>query len=305
MKLQSESAARAMMRTEDPPQSFDTLWDYHQPAESETRFRQMLTELPVDSSTYVEVLTQIARAQGLQRDFDAAHQTLDEAERLLHVGCQRARVRYLLERGRVFNSANEQDLAHPLFQQAWELAQSAGEDFYAVDAAHMLAIVAQATEQLAWNLRALDLAEHSHDPRTRRWLGSLYNNIGWSYHSLGQDEEALAIFQKAVVWREASDQPVEARIARWCVARILRSLARVAEALVLQEQLAEEWAAQSENDGYVFEELGECLLALNRPDEAAPYFARAYGVLRQDAWLVENERARLDRLKRLGSRATR
>jgi tetratricopeptide (TPR) repeat protein len=282
---------------------FDELWDYNQPAESEARFRQVLAEQVSDSPTYVELLTQLARAQGLQRKFDDAHQTLDVAERLLHADWQRAHLRYRLERGRVFNSAHNQEQARALFQQAWEKAQATGEDFYAVDAAHMLAIVAQPNERLAWNLRALDLAERSSVPRTRRWLGSLYNNIGWTYHDLGQDEEALRIFQKAVAWREAGNQPLEVRIARWCVARILRSLASVEEAFVLQQHVAEEWAAHGEDDGYVFEELGECLLALNRPDEAAPYFARAYEKLSQDPWLADNERARLDRLKALGSRA--
>jgi tetratricopeptide (TPR) repeat protein len=290
------------MNSEELSKDFDALWDYDHPAESEARFRKALAETPAGSPTFVEILTQIARAQGLQRNFDAAHQTLDGALRLLHADWQRPHIRYLLERGRVFNSANEKEQAHSLFQQAWELALLGGEDFYAVDAAHMLAIVAQPTEQLAWNLKALELAERSGDLRTHRWLGSLFNNIGWTYHDVGQDELALAIFRKAVAWREAANQSREARIARWCVARILRALGRVEEALVLQQQLAEEQTAHGEDDGYVFEELGECLLALHRPGEAAPYFARAYEVLSRDLWLVENGPARLDRLKQLGSR---
>jgi hypothetical protein len=35
------------------------------------------------------------------------------------------------------------------------------QDFYAIDAAHMLAIAAPAEQQLEWNLRALALAEQS------------------------------------------------------------------------------------------------------------------------------------------------
>jgi tetratricopeptide (TPR) repeat protein len=302
--FRSGRAQEETMTPEDSSTDFDKLWDYNQPAESETRFRQALAETPVGSPTYVEVLTQIARAQGLQRNFDAAHKTLDEAQRLLHTDWRRPHLRYLLERGRVLNSAGKKEQAHPLFQQAWELAQSAGEDYYAVDAAHMLAIIARPAQQLAWNLKALALAERSGDPRTRNWLGSLYNNIGWTYHDLGQDEQALATFQKALVWREAANQPTETRIARWCVARFLRSLARVEVALVVQQQLAKEWGALGENDGYVFEELGECLLALDRPGEAAAYFARAHDILSQDPWLVANEDVRLERLRQLGSRSS-
>jgi hypothetical protein len=53
------------------------------------------------------------------------------------------------------------------------------------------------------------------------------------------------------------------------------------------------------SDGFVFEELGECLLALGRADEARPYFAQAYAELSQDEWLADNEPARLERLKAL------
>jgi hypothetical protein len=72
------------VQTGESANGFDELWDYNQPGESEARFRQALAEQAPGSPLYVEILTQIARAQGLQRNFDAAHQTLDEAQRLLH-----------------------------------------------------------------------------------------------------------------------------------------------------------------------------------------------------------------------------
>ena len=53
--------------------------------------------------------------------------------------------------------------------------------------------------------------------------------------------------------------------------------------------------------GYTEEELGECLHALGRPDEARPFFARAHERLSRDSWLVENEPDRIARLKRLGT----
>ena len=55
-----------------------------------------------------------------------------------------------------------------------------------------------------------------------------------------------------------------------------------------------------EVDGYVFEELGECLLLRGEADEARSYFARAYAALSKDAWLETNEPDRLARLKQLG-----
>jgi tetratricopeptide (TPR) repeat protein len=189
----------------------------------------------------------------------------------------------------------------PLFLEAWQRGLAAGEDFYAVDAAHMLGICAPSDQRLTWNLKALDLAEQSADPRANKWLGSLYNNIGWTYHEMGDYQQALEIFQKAVQWREAAGREQELRIARWCLARTLRSLDRVEEALAIQRSLLAALERSGEQDGYVYQELAECLLALEQPDAARPYFALAYQALAQDLWLVENEPARVERLKVLGN----
>src|SRR5689334_3443270 len=124
------------------PADFDALWDYDDPVGTETRFRPRLASLAPGSAEQVELLTQIARAQGLQRQFEAAHATLDQAQAGLPHAAARVHIRYLLERGRVFNSSGRKAQASVLFLQAWQRATVAGEDFYAVDAAHMLAISA-------------------------------------------------------------------------------------------------------------------------------------------------------------------
>lgn len=278
---------------------FDSIWNHDDPAATGQQFLQLLpaAEASGDKSYLAQLLTQIARAQGLQRQFDAAHQTLDQAAELLTDDLQTAHVRYLLERGRVFNSSGKPDQARPLFLQAWELAQAINEDFYAVDAAHMLAIVSPSEEQMEWNLKALALAESSNQPRAKNWLGSLYNNIGWTYHDLKQYDDALAVFEKALKYRQEQGDPANIRIAKWCIARTLRSLGRTQEAFDQQLTLLAEHQAASSSDGYINEEIGECLLALGRVDESHPHFANAYAVLSQDAWLAENEATRLERLK--------
>ncbi len=282
-------------------EAIDGLWDYGDPAESEARFRGLLRELKAGSAEYVEVLTQAARAQGLQRQFEAAHRTLDEAEAMLADGMGRARARYLLERGRVFRSSGNVEQARPLFEAALTAAQAAGEENYAVDAAHMLGIVETGEAAVAWHVRAMEMAEQAADPRARGWLGSLYNNLGWTFHDQGDYARALELFEKAQTFREAKGQKPETLIARWCVARCLRSLGRVEEALRQQEGLLQAHEQDGGQDGYVFEELGECLLRLGRGEEARPYFAQAYALLSQDEWLMDNEAARVARLKELGA----
>jgi tetratricopeptide (TPR) repeat protein len=285
-----------------PLPDFDALWDYSQPDQTETRFRQVLLQVPEDEPAFLELLTQIARAQGLQHKFEKAHQTLDQVERRLGKVPSRAFVRFLLERGRVFNSSGAPEKARPCFERALEMAKQVSEDFYAVDALHMLAIVAPSEQGLELNQQAIQMAESSLQEKARTWLGSLYNNTGWSYHDLGKYAEALAIFEKAEAWQSSQGRVDETRIAQWCVGRTLRSLGLVEEALSKQTALKHEWEADGiERDGFVFEEIGECLLLLNRAEEARRYFSKAYEILSQDTWLAEQEPDRLSRLKTLGA----
>ena len=280
---------------------FDSLWDYSDPHKTEEKFREVLLQIPDHGPAFLEMLTPIARAQGLQRKFNKAHQTLDQVERRLNAAISREKIRYLLERGRVLNTSGDTEASHKYFEKALEMATQLSQDSYAVDALHMLAIVAPPASSLDFNLRAIALAESSGQANARSWLASLYNNTGWSYHELGEYASALEMFEKAEKARVQNESASEIRIARWCVARALRSLNRVEEALSKQLMLEEELESAGETDGYVFEEIGECLLALNRSREASVYFTKAHEALSQDTCLMEQEPARMARLKKLGS----
>jgi tetratricopeptide (TPR) repeat protein len=282
----------------------DALWNYDDPAATEQKFRDLLPEAEQsdDGCYHLQLMTQLARTLGLQRKFEEAHQVLDSIEPQFPDAEPVVKVRYLLERGRVLNSSGKPDMALPLFTQAWETARSAGEDFHAVDAAHMIAIVEpDPTQQLEWNHRALALAVQTSDERAKKWPASLYNNIGWTYHDSGDYAQALEHFEQALEWRRRQGNTSQILIAEWCIARALRSLGRLDEALAKQQDLLRQHEQAGIRDGYVLEELAECLYALNRQDEAKPYFAQAYAELSQDALLVSNESARLERLKALSA----
>lgn len=281
---------------------FDSFWNHDDPGGTETQFRSVLplARSAGDVSYLAELLTQIARAQGLQQHFEDAHQTLEAVERLLPQAGKRAEVRYLLERGRVFNSARRPAAGRPLFLRALELSTEIGDDYHAVDAAHMMAILEPPEEQLVWHERAMERAKRSKDPRARRWLGSLYNNAGWTYHALDRYDDSLAIFQEGLQWQRQAGNDAAARIAAWAVGRALRSLGRYEDALELQLANLTGLEEIGHSDGYVDEEIGECLLLLGRDDEARPYFARAHALLADDPWLRRDEPARIQRLAELG-----
>ena len=284
-----------------PLEDLDTLWDFGDPASSEQRFRALIARARAEhgGAFEAEVLTQVARAAGLQHHFDEARDSLVEAERVMRPGTDRARVRVLLERGRVDRTSDRGDLGRASFLEAWELACSIGEDGLAVDAGHMLGIVEPPADALAWNERAMELAHSSADPAARRWVGSLASNMGWARHDAGDDDGAIALFELARDEWVADGRQDRARIARWSIARCRRSRGDVTTALVEQRRLLAELEELGETDGYVFEEVAECLLLLGREDEAQPYFARAYVELSSDSELRANEPSRLERLRAL------
>ncbi|MCC7479473.1 tetratricopeptide repeat protein [bacterium] len=287
----------------------DKLWNFGDPAASEAAFSKLLEDSADAASTdyAAQLLTQIARTHGLRADFTAAQEWLEKAEILILEGEERgedmrvSRVRLGLERGRTLNSSGDPAAAVPVFELALELAQTAGLENYACDAAHMLGIACPGDAGLEWNLRAIAMAEAAKDEQARKWLGPLYNNTGWSLHELGRYDEALALWEKSVDFRLAQNPTgMPARIAKWTVARCLRSMGRYQEALDKQLALQAEFEALGEADGYVFEEIGENLLALGRPEDARPHFARAYELLSQLSGLEKLEDARLARLKEHG-----
>ncbi|MEO8753893.1 MAG: tetratricopeptide repeat protein [Casimicrobiaceae bacterium] len=277
----------------------DKLWNYDKPGDSEARFRTELARHPVGSREALEVTTQIARTQGLQRKFAEADATLDTVVPKLDTAPARIRVRYLLERGRTRNSSGDPPAAVPLFAEAVALAERdplPDADFYRVDALHMLGIAAPAAERLAWNRKALAAAEASADARARGWAASLDHNIGWTYFEAGDPATALTYWQKALPLREAAGNKVTIRVAKWTIARGYRALGRLDEAQAMPLALVAETERDSDPDGYVYEELAEISIARNDPRTAAPWAARAHALLKDDGYLKANEAARLARL---------
>jgi tetratricopeptide (TPR) repeat protein len=282
----------------------DARWDYAKADVSEARFRQALAQYATNSREALEISTQIARAQGLQRRFDAGHATLDAVALRLPGADTRVRVRYLLERGRLFNSAGLPEQAAPLFREAADLAAAGtapGDAFYRIDALHMLGIAAQEDERLGWNRKALAAAEAATDARARGWRGSLYHNIGWAHFERGDPTTALDYWQKELAVREAAADAARTRTAKWTVARALRELARLDDAEKIQRALVAEYENIGESDGYVYEELAEIEVARGNRAAAAPWAAKAFAILREDPWFVATEATRLKRLAKLGS----
>lgn len=231
------------------------LWDFDDPAASEQRFREAAQRAAGDDR--LVLLTQLARALGLQGRFDEGHAVLDEIAPAGSTAPTTAGVatRVALERGRLLRSADRPSEARPHFDSAILTARSGGLDALQVDAIHMVALVAQPAEQLGLLAEALAVSRASADPTARSWEASLLNNAGMVHADAGDFDAALVQFEEALAARERTGQGAEVRIARWMVAWALRNLGRNQAALAIQRELKAELAAAGEQDPYVDEEL--------------------------------------------------
>lgn len=99
--------------------NLDILWNDRDPHWMESQLSDLL-EPAANSGRcyYLQLLTQIARAQGRQGNYAAAHATLDSVECELSDGVEAARVRCLIERARILLMQDYPERAAPLLIQA-------------------------------------------------------------------------------------------------------------------------------------------------------------------------------------------
>jgi tetratricopeptide (TPR) repeat protein len=225
------------------------LWDFDDPAGSEARFRAAADI--AEGTDRLVVLTQVARALGLQERYDEGLAVLND----LSVDDAEVATRAALERGRLLRSAGEPDEARPHFEAAAAGAGEAGLEALHVDALHMVALVAPEEEQRRLTEEALVAARAATDPAARNWDASLLNNLGMTYADAGDWASALAAFEEALAARERIGDVGRTRVARWMVGWALRGLGRRDEALAVQTALKAELEAAGEEDPYVDEEL--------------------------------------------------
>lgn len=282
----------------------DALWDAQRPAWSESRLRDLLEQADDAGLDYrLQLQTQIARALGLQRRYTDALNLLDQVAAHLPPEPCTARVRYQLERGRIFAQTFEFSRAMSYLQAALLQADRLKQGVYAVEAAQLLSQVAPERERLGWQLEALRLAEKSPDQQMLVLTDALYTQIGTAYQQKGEPARALEMFEKSLAWNQAHHTGEGELQAEWRIGRSLRALGEIKTALARQKALLARREKQHlAPDGQVYEEIGECLLSLGKPEQASPYFARAWELLSADAGLSRRETGRLERLRALGKR---
>jgi tetratricopeptide (TPR) repeat protein len=133
-------------------------------------------------------------------------------------------------------------------------------------------------------------------PDQRGWLFALYNNLGESYLKLGRYDDALACFRNYVALNVERGQAPDI-FATKDIAKCLRLLGDVDEALATIAPVHANLEASGQRDGWISEEYAECLLAKGTERDALPHFEAALELLSKDGWIIANDPAKVDHLK--------
>ena len=256
------------------------LWDHARPALSEERFRAAMNAATGDDALILQ--TQVARTYVFRKDFARARELLGEVAAKVDAAGPEAQARYWLELGRTYAShqhppetqtADAKRLARDAFSRALQIARQARLDAMAIDALHMFPFVDTApADQLRWTQQALALVEASDQASAKRWEPSIRSNIGEALRDLGRHGEALEQFKRALALYEQETDERSIGDAHWQVARTLRALNRIDDALAIQLRVERENDAAGAPKAYVFEEL-ELLYQAKGDGERARHYA--------------------------------
>ncbi|MFH1687396.1 MAG: tetratricopeptide repeat protein [bacterium] len=226
-------------------------------------------------SVEVEALAQVARVNLILENRDEGRTWLEQAASRADETDPMGWSRYLGVKGRYEWKDDDLVAARKTFDQMYTFCNTNGLWGRAVDAAHMIAIVAETPEeQIEWNRLGIEAAEAGDQ---ENWLGPLWNNMAITHFDMKQYDSALTCFVKAREYHWRFSGEIAKLFADYHVGMTCRYLGRYDEAgKWLRPVLA--WAERLENHGAIgqtCEDLGEIALAQKRDDEGIKLLKRA------------------------------
>ncbi|MEA3297414.1 MAG: tetratricopeptide repeat protein [candidate division Zixibacteria bacterium] len=226
-------------------------------------------------SVEVEALSQMARMNLILNNKDKGREWLVKAQSTASDSDPMGWSRYLGVKGRFEWQDKDLSQAHETFDQMYDYCNSNALWGRAVDAAHMIAIVAESPEeQIKWGRLGIEAAEAGD---VESWLGPLWNNLAGTYYDLKQFDSTLECYQKAreYHWRHSGE--VGKLFADYHIGMTYHLLGNDEEAgKWLRPVLA--WAERLENHsaiGQACEDLGEIEIAKGNKPEGLILLKRA------------------------------
>ena len=233
-----------------------------------------------DNSELIEAYAMIARTYLTVDNKEPGRAWLDKAALYARKGEPLGWSRYLGVRGRFEWKDNQLEKASSTFKEMYQYCSDNKLYERAIDAAHMVAIVGGPEEQVEWRLKGIKEAEAGN---VTRWLGPLWNNLGWTYESTGKYKESVEAYIKAREYHYKYSDEKSKLMADWALGHAYRLNGQVDSAAqwITPDLLAKfETLGDDEFQGWVFKELGEIAILRSEPDSALAFLVRAEEKLR-------------------------
>lgn len=226
-------------------------------------------------SVEVEALSQMARMNLLLRDKETGRKHLADAAERVTESDPMGWSRFLGVKGRFEWQDDQLDSARQTFEQMYVFCNTNALWGRAVDAAHMIAIVATTPEeQIEWGRRGIEAAESG---GTEEWLGPLWNNLAATYYDQKQFGEALECYVKSREYHWKYSGEIAKLYADYHIGMTHRLLGHFDEAASwLRPVLA--WAERLGDHGAIgqaCEDLGEIKVAQGNKAEGLKLLKRA------------------------------
>lgn len=228
-----------------------------------------------DSSIMAEAYAMIARTYLITEKKEDGRPWLERAAQYADPGKPSGWSRYLGVRGRFEWQDKKLEKATATFKEMYDFCSKNGLHERAVDAAHMVAITGGPQDQIEWGLKGVREAEAGH---IEKWLGPLWNNLGWTYEDMGKYAESLDAYLKAREYHYKYGDQKNKLCADWAVGHVYRLLGQADSAAhwINPGLLAGfESIDDTEFQGWTFKEMGEISLLESKPDSALSHFSKA------------------------------
>lgn len=242
-----------------------------------SQYQEVVEQARVEFNNPVEVeaLAQVARMNLILGNKEEGRTVLAEAFERARESAPYGWSRYLGVKGRFEWQDDDLAAARRTFDEMYNYCTVNQLWGRAVDAAHMIAIVAETPEeQIEWGRKGIEAAEAN---EIDSWLGPLWNNLAGTYYDIKELDSALECYLKAreYHWRHSGE--VAKLFADYHVGMTYRHLADFDQAAQwLRPVLA--WGERLENHsviGQACEDLGEVELAIGNRDSGMELLRKA------------------------------
>ncbi len=186
-------------------------------------------DLAGDNTAYAEAASMRARVLLQMGDRHRGEQWLELARARTSADDALGWSRYLAVRGRFEWTAKETETATTTFKDVFDYCEANELYERAVDATHMIAIVAPLEDRFEWSRKGIAMAEAG---ELTGWLGPLWNNMGWDHIDAGEYEEGLEALEKAREYHYAVGEELSRLIADYSVAHVKRLMGDISIAKI-------------------------------------------------------------------------